>query len=171
MLLRIHSAIPAECANTILPLKYYNFEGVLLLTQCKSLPANLQSQQRCANTILPHEEEGIQEIITLLTQFILVNEFVLYLPLNHPLHTATCYCERIIDLPSNQQVGILRNHLIGASLSKPHTSESPPQILVLSTVHKKLRQKSDNLRVRREFNGVDYSAFLYGSCNRPCHNK
>ena len=61
--------------------------------------------------------------------------------------------------------------VIGASLSEPHTSESPPQILVLSTMHKKLRQKSDNLRVRREFNGVDYSAFLYGSCNRPCHDK
>ena len=59
----------------------------------------------------------------------------------------------------------------GASLSEPHTSESPPQILVLSTMHKKLRQKSDNLRVRREFNGVDYSAFLYGLCNRPCHDK
>ena len=61
--------------------------------------------------------------------------------------------------------------LIGVSLSEPHTSESPPQILVLSTVHKKLRQKSDNLRMRREFNGVDYSAFLYGSCIRPCHDK
>ena len=61
--------------------------------------------------------------------------------------------------------------LIGASLSEPHTSESPPQILVLSTRHKKLRQKSDNLRVRREFNGIDYSAFLYGLCNHPCHDK
>ena len=61
--------------------------------------------------------------------------------------------------------------VIGASLSEPHTSESPPQILVLSTMHKKLRQKSDNLRVRREFNGVDYSAFLYGLCNRPCYDK
>ena len=61
--------------------------------------------------------------------------------------------------------------VVGASLSEPHTSESPPQILVLSTMHKKLRQKSDNLCVRREFNGVDYSAFLYGSCNRPCHDK
>ena len=61
--------------------------------------------------------------------------------------------------------------VIGASLSEPHTSESPPQILVLSTMHKKLRQKSDNLRVRRQFNGVDYSAFLYGLCNRPCHDK
>ena len=57
------------------------------------------------------------------------------------------------------------------SLSEPHTSESLPQILVLSTMHKKLRQKSDSLRVRREFNGVDYSAFLYGLCNRPCHDK
>ena len=57
-------------------------------------------------------------------------------------------------------------YIIGASLSEPHTSESPPQILVLSTMHKKLRQKSDNLHVRREFNGIDYSAFLYGSCNR-----
>ena len=40
--------------------------------------------------------------------------------------------------------------VIGASLSEPHTSESPRQILVLSTMHKKLRQKSDNLCVRRE---------------------
>ena len=61
--------------------------------------------------------------------------------------------------------------VIGASLSEPHTSESPPQILVLSTMHKKLRQKSDNLRVRRQFNSVDYSAFLYGLCNRPCYDK
>ena len=71
---------------------------------------------------------------------------------------------------------------IGASLSKPHTSESPPQILVLSTMHKKLQQKSDNLRVRQEFNGVDYSTSLCGSCNHnsvdyrvwcycSCHNK
>ena len=60
---------------------------------------------------------------------------------------------------------------IGVSLSKPHTSESPPQILVLLTMHKKLRQKSGNLRMRREFNGVDYSTSLCGLCNHPCHNK
>ena len=66
---------------------------------------------------------------------------------------------------------LLTKYFIGVSLSEPHTSESPPQILVLSTMHKKLRQKSDNLRVRQEFNGVDYSVFLYGLCNRPCHDK
>ena len=61
--------------------------------------------------------------------------------------------------------------LIGVSLSEPYTSEWPPQILVLSTMHKKLQQKSGNLCVQQEFNGIDYSTFLYGSCNRPCHNK
>ena len=44
-------------------------------------------------------------------------------------------------------------------------------LLVLSTMHKKLRQKLHNLCVQREFNSVDYSAFLYGLCNRPCHDK
>ena len=43
-----------------------------------------------------------------------------------------------------------------------------PSKLVLSTMNKKLRQKPDNLHVRREFNGVDYNASL---CNRPCHDK
>ena len=53
----------------------------------------------------------------------------------------------------------------------PHTSESPPQILVLLTMHKKLRQELDNLFVRQEFNGVDYSASWCGSCNHPYHDK
>ena len=65
----------------------------------------------------------------------------------------------------------IKNHCHWGEPERAHTSESPPQILVLSTMHKKLRQKSDNLRMRREFNGVDYSAFLYGLCNRPCHDK
>ena len=54
---------------------------------------------------------------------------------------------------------------------EPHTSDSPPQILVLLTMHKELQQKSGNLHVLREFNGLDYSASLYGSCYRPCHEK
>ena len=57
--------------------------------------------------------------------------------------------------------------VIGASLSEPHTSEKRGVI-----VHaQKIRQKSGNLHVLREFTGVDYSASLYGSCYRPCHDK
>ena len=51
------------------------------------------------------------------------------------------------------------------------SSKSPPQILVLSTMHKELQQKLGNLCVFREFNGVDYSASLYGSCYCPCYGK
>ena len=58
--------------------------------------------------------------------------------------------------------------IIRASLSKPHTKQVAPSKLVLSTMHKKLRQKSGNLCVRREFNSIDYSASL---CSRPCHDK
>ena len=35
----------------------------------------------------------------------------------------------------------------------------------------KIMTKSGNLRVLREFNGVDYSMSLYGWCYRLCHDK
>ena len=38
-------------------------------------------------------------------------------------------------------------------------------------MHKELRQKSGNLRVLREFKGIDYSVSLYGSCYHPCYGK
>ena len=82
--------------------------------------------------------------------------------------------------------------LIGVSLSEPHISESPPQIVVISIMHKELRQKIGKLmhssRIQwhrlqciliwfvlssmpRKVNGVDYFAIIYGLCYRPCHGK
>ena len=60
--------------------------------------------------------------------------------------------------------------LVGASLSELHTSELPPRSLHVIDHSQKMMTKLGNLHVHREFNG-DYVASLYGSCNRPCHDK
>ena len=58
---------------------------------------------------------------------------------------------------------------IGANLSEPHTSESPPQNWCYRPCTKNYDKNwVTYVRVRREFNGVDYSVSL---CNRPCHDK
>ena len=59
------------------------------------------------------------------------------------------------------------NSLLGRAWASPTLASR----FVLSFMHKKLRQKSVNLHVLREFDGVDYSASLYGSCYRSCHGK
>ena len=73
----------------------------------------------------------------------------------------------LANKPTIQYLSVNQPVIIGASLSEPHTSEKHGVI-----VHaQKIRQKLGNLHVLREFNGVDYSASLYGSCYCPCHDK
>ena len=50
--------------------------------------------------------------------------------------------------------------------SDPHTSTSE-LFGVIDHSPKIMR----NLRVLQEFNNIDYSMSLYGSCNRPSHDK
>lgn len=60
-----------------------------------------------------------------------------------------------------------RQKLANSSLSESHTSEKRGVI----DHTQELRQKSGNICMLQELNGVDYSASLYGLCYCLCHDK
>ena len=75
-------------------------------------------------------------VLIIMIEFIFfIRKFTIYLSI---MHIYCILCRQIKGFNSVIYAIKCQQVVIGASLSEPHTSESPPQILVLSTMHKKL---------------------------------